>query len=454
MRAVFFILLILCVAPIQATLPVAVEGQALPSLAPMLERTTPAVVNITTRGQTRQRFELPLVDDPLFRRFFDIPNFERVQQTSSLGSGVIIDAAQGYILTNNHVISNAYEINVTLADGRELAAEIIGRDPDTDVAVIKIPPHELTAIPLSDSANIRVGDFVVAIGNPFGLGQTVTSGIVSALGRSGLGIESYEDFIQTDASINLGNSGGALVNLRGELVGINTAIFGAGNGNAGSIGIGFAIPINMAYDIMQQLIKHGEVKRGRLGAHGQNLTAQLAQAFNIDLNYGVILTQIESQSPADKAGLRVGDVVVSANGRKIRSTADMHNLVGLLRIGQTIELKLYRQGIEKILVAEIQPIDIAIIDGARFNARLAGAQIGEIRESKLQQGMVEYLQIREIVPASNAWEAGLRKGDILYSINKQLIRNFDEAFDVIADNSRGMILNIRRDGREHYLLIK
>ncbi|MCP4234115.1 MAG: trypsin-like serine protease, partial [Aestuariibacter sp.] len=207
MRAVFFILLILCVAPIQATLPVAVEGQALPSLAPMLERTTPAVVNIATRGQTRQRFELPLADDPLFRRFFDIPSFERVQQTSSLGSGVIIDAAQGYILTNNHVISDAYEINVTLADGRELAAEIIGRDPDTDVAVIKIPPQELTAIPLSDSASIRVGDFVVAIGNPFGLGQTVTSGIVSALGRSGLGIESYEDFIQTDASINLGNSG-------------------------------------------------------------------------------------------------------------------------------------------------------------------------------------------------------------------------------------------------------
>ncbi len=454
MRALFCLLLIVWVAPIQAALPLAVDGQTLPSLAPMLARTTPAVVNIATRGQTRQRFEMPLADDPFFRRFFDIPSFERVQETSSLGSGVIIDAVQGYILTNNHVISDAYEINVTLTDGRELGAEIIGRDPDTDVAVIKIPAQELTAIPLTDSSKVRVGDFVVAIGNPFGLGQTVTSGIVSALGRSGLGIESYEDFIQTDASINLGNSGGALVNLRGELVGINTAIFGAGNGNAGSIGIGFAIPINMAYDIMQQLIKHGEVKRGRLGAQGQNLTPQLAQAFNIELTYGVILTQIESQSPADKAGLEVGDVVVSANGRKIRSTADMHNLVGLLRIGQTIELKLFREGKEKILVAEIQPIDIATIDGAKFNARLAGAKIGEIRESNLQQGMIEYLQVREITPGSNAWEAGIRKGDILYSINKQLIRNFDDAFEVIASNSQGMILNILRGGRELYLLIK
>ncbi len=312
----------------------------------------------------------------------------------------------------------------------------------------------MTAIPITDSSKIRVGDFVVAIGNPFGLGQTVTSGIVSALGRSGLGIESYEDFIQTDASINLGNSGGALVNLHGELVGINTAIFGAGNGNAGSIGIGFAIPINMAYDIMQQLIKHGEVKRGRLGAQGQDLTAQLAQAFDIDLSSGVILTHIESQSPADKAGLKVGDVVVSANGRKIRSTADMYNLVGLLRIGQTIEIELYRDGKEKKLVAEIQPIDIATIDGGEFNATLAGAKIGEIRESSLQQGMIEYLQVRDVTPGSNAWEAGIRKGDILYSINKQLIHNFDEAFDVIASNSRGMILNIHRGGRELYLLIK
>ena len=316
MRVFVFVLLTLGCLSTQAALPLAVDGEALPSLAPMLERTTPAVVNIATRGQSKRRLELPLPNDPLFRHFFDIPGIERIQETSSLGSGVIIDAEQGYILTNNHVISDAYEVTVTLTDGRELFAEIIGRDPDTDVAVIKIPAQDLTAVTITDSSKIRVGDFVVAIGNPFGLGQTVTSGIVSALGRSGLGIESYEDFIQTDASINLGNSGGALVNLRGELVGINTAIFGSGNGNPGSIGIGFAIPINMAYGIMQQLIKHGEVKRGRFGARGQDLTAQLAQAFNISLSNGFIITQIESDSPAAKAGLQVGDVIVAANGRK------------------------------------------------------------------------------------------------------------------------------------------
>ena len=454
MRVLAFIVLMFVGVSSRAAFPAAVNGEPLPSLAPMLESTTPAVVNIATRGQTRRRLELPLSNDPLFRHFFDIPSIERMQETSSLGSGVIIDASQGYILTNNHVISDAIEITVTLTDGRELNAEIIGRDPDTDVAVIKIPAQNLTAVPVSDSSKIRVGDFVVAIGNPFGLGQTVTSGIVSALGRSGLGIESYEDFIQTDASINLGNSGGALVNLRGELVGINTAIFGSGNGNSGSIGIGFAIPINMAYDIMQQLIEYGEVKRGRFGAQGQDLTPQLAQAFNVSLSKGFIITQIESDSPADKAGLEVGDVIVTANGRKIRSSRDMHNLVGLLRIGQTIDLTLYRQGRELKLVAEIQPIEIATIDGGDINAKLSGAIIGEIRESKLQQGLIEYLQVREVLPGSSAWQAGIRAGDILHSINKQLIRNFDEIFDTVAKNQNGMILNIRRGGRELYLLIK
>ncbi len=284
------------VAPGFAALPAAVDGQQLPSLAPMLERTTPAVVNIATRGKARRKVELPLPRDPLFRRFFDVPNIERIQETASLGSGVVVDADNGLILTNHHVIKDAYEIKVTLTDGRELNAEVVGRDPDTDVAVLQVDDDNLTQIPMADSSVLRVGDFVVAIGNPFGLGQTVTSGIVSALGRSGLGIESIEDFIQTDASINLGNSGGALVNLRGELVGINTAIYGAGN--QGSIGIGFAIPINMARDIMQQLIAYGEVRRGRLGAQGQDLTAPLAQAFGIERGSGFIVTQIESGSPA------------------------------------------------------------------------------------------------------------------------------------------------------------
>ena len=305
---------------------------------------------------------------------------------------------------------------------------------------------------MADSSKLRVGDFVVAIGNPFGLGQTVTSGIVSALGRSGLGIESIEDFIQTDASINLGNSGGALVNLRGELIGINTAIYGAGQ--TGNIGIGFAIPINMARDIMTQLIETGKVQRGRLGAQGQDLTAQLALAFGIDRSNGFIVTRIESGSPADKAGLVVADVIVAANGKPIRSARDMHNLVGLQRLGQSIELELFRNGEEIVLQVLIQPIETAKIDGSLIHAKLAGAIIGEIREQRLQRGQVNYLKILEVKKPSNAWDSGFRVGDIIYSINKELTPGFDEAFRIVENSDKGMILSIQRGERELYLIVK
>ncbi len=446
------LLLLLFSVSLSAALPAAVDGEQLPSLAPMLERTTPAVVNIATRGKSRRIVELPLPRDPLFRRFFDVPNIERIQETSSLGSGVIVDAENGLILTNYHVIENAYEIKVTLTDGREMQAEIIGRDPDTDVAVIQVSGDSLVEVPIADSSALRVGDFVVAIGNPFGLGQTVTSGIVSALGRSGLGIESIEDFIQTDASINLGNSGGALVNLRGELVGINTAIYGAGN--QGSIGIGFAIPINMAYDIMRQLIDYGEVKRGRLGAQGQDLTAQLAQAFGIEPTNGFIVTQIEAGSPAYRSGLEVGDVIVAANSKPIRSTRDMHNLVGLQRMGQTIELSLYRNGTEIELPVLIQPIEINKMGGGVIHPKLAGATIGEMREQHLQRGRVDYLKVMKVEPGSNAEQSGFRVGDIIFSINKQLARTFDEVFALLESNGNGMIMNVQRGNRELYILLK
>ena len=446
------LLLLLISASLSAALPTEVDGQQLPSLAPMLERTTPAVVNIATRGKARRIVELPLPRDPLFRRFFDVPNIERVQETSSLGSGVIVDAENGLILTNYHVIENAYEIKVTLTDGREMQAEIIGRDPDTDVAVIQVAGDSLVEVPIADSSALRVGDFVVAIGNPFGLGQTVTSGIVSALGRSGLGIESIEDFIQTDASINLGNSGGALVNLRGELVGINTAIYGAGN--QGSIGIGFAIPINMAYDIMRQLIDHGEVKRGRLGAQGQDLTAQLAQAFGIEPSNGFIVTRIEAGSPAYRSGLEVGDVIVAANNKPIRSTRDMHNLVGLQRMGQTIDLLLYRDGAEIELPVLIQPIEINKLGGGVIHPKLAGATIGEMHEQHLQRGRVDYLKVMKVEPGSNAEQSGFRVGDIIFSINKQLARTFDEVFALVEHNGNGMIMNVQRGKRELYILLK
>ena len=446
------LLLLSMSAPSMAALPAAVDGNPLPSLAPMLERTTPAVVNIATRGKTRRRIVSPLQNDPFFRRFFDLPDIERVQETASLGSGVIVDARNGLILTNHHVIENAYEIKVTLNDGREMQADIIGRDPDTDVAVLQVSGEGLVELPLADSSALRVGDFVVAIGNPFGLGQTVTSGIISALGRSGLGIESIEDFIQTDASINLGNSGGALVNLRGELVGINTAIFGGGG--QGNIGIGFAIPINLARDVMTQLVDYGEVRRGRLGAQGQDLTAQLAQAFGIDAGQGFIVTQIEAGSPAYSAGLEVGDIIVAANDKTIRSTRDMHNLVGLQRIGQVIELRLYRDGEEMLLPVRIEPIEIPRMDGGRLHEKLRGATLGEMREQHLQRGNIDYLKLLEVEPGSNADAAGFLSGDVIYSINKQQARSFDEALSIAGNNDRGMILNIQRGKRNLYILLK
>ncbi len=433
-----------------AALPMSVNGQQLPSLAPMLKQTTPAVVNISTRG--RAQVQSPLFDDPLFKYFFDVPGYNGEQETTSLGSGVIVDAEQGFILTNYHVVEGAIEINVTLHDGREFNARILGRDPDTDIAVIQVDAQNLTHIRLGDSARLEVGDFVVAIGNPFGLGQTVTSGIVSALGRSGLGLESYEDFIQTDASINLGNSGGALVNLRGELVGINTAILGGGN-SQGNIGIGFAIPINMASEIMQQLIEFGEVKRGRLGVQIQDMTPELAKAFNIDLDYGAIVTMVERGSPAEMAGLLVGDVIVNANGKIIRSSRDIHNLVGLMRVGQVVELEVMRQGRMGRVSATIRQKEVVTVDGSEFSYRLAGARIGEINETDIRQGEIAYLQVLDVELNSPAWSAGLRNGDVIDSINKRRVINFEQAY-AAAQSNRSLLLNIQRGDSAMYILLK
>jgi Do/DeqQ family serine protease len=437
-----------------AGLPVAVGGQVLPSLAPMLDKATPAVVNIATRGKTKQRRQSSLYNDPFFQRFFNLPGVERTRETQSLGSGVIVDAQNGYILTNNHVIKNAYEITVTLTDGREMQADIIGSDPDTDIAVIQVKADKLTELPIADSSLLRVGDFVVAIGNPFGLGQTVTSGIVSALSRSGLGLESFEDFIQTDASINVGNSGGALVNLRGELIGINTAILNGGGASSGSIGIGFAIPINMAHQIMLQLVEFGQVQRGRLGAQGQDLTLELAQAFGVSLTSGFIVTQIEKGSPADSSGIEIGDIITSANNKIIRSSQDIINLVGLLRMGQSMDVTLYRQGEKKQLKVVIQPIEVAMLEGKYLLQKLAGAKIGQVSESSLKYGLVTYLQVIEIESNSPAWRAGMRENDVLYSINHQLIPTFEQALETIKNHQGDMILNIQRGNRALYLVIK
>jgi serine protease Do/serine protease DegQ len=309
----------------------------------MISRVAPAVVNIATEGRVMVQTN-PLLNDPFFQRFFSLPEQSqqpRERRTESLGSGVIIDADKGYIVTNHHVIDKSDQVTVTLNDGRQFKANIIGSDPEADVAVIQISGQGLTALALANSDTLQVGDFVVAIGNPFGLGQTVTSGIVSALGRSGLGIEGYEDFIQTDASINPGNSGGALVNLRGHLIGINTAILAPTGGN---IGISFAIPVNMVKQLVDQLLQYGRVDRGQLGVTVQDLNPQLARAFGIDTVQGALITQVSPDSAAASAGLRLGDVVTAVNGRQIRDAAGLRNAIGLLRVGDTITLDLLRSG--------------------------------------------------------------------------------------------------------------
>ena len=315
------------------------------SVTPILHAVTPGVVNISTKKL--EVVDSPVLRDPVMRELFDIPEQGLRRETQAAGSGVIVDAAQGYILTNDHVVKGATKIEVTTRDNRRFKAQLVGRDQATDIALLRIKADGLTSIALGDSDTLEVGDFVLAIGNPFGLGQTVTSGIVSALGRSGLGIEGYEDFIQTDAAINPGNSGGALITLDGRLVGINTAILSRTGGN---VGIGFAVPINMTRLVMSQLIANGEVKRGRIGVTLRNRNSASAESAEAD---GAIIEAVEPQSPAARAGLAKGDIVTMANTIRIRSSSQFRNLIGLTPVGSELDLR-FRRGSEafsaKVLV--------------------------------------------------------------------------------------------------------
>ena len=437
------------IGPAAAALPASIDGQPLPTLAPMLQRATPAVVNISTVSEEEVRLN-PLLQDPFFRHFFDIPAQPRRRQSQSLGSGVIVDPGKGYVLTNHHVVEHAHEITVTLHDGRHFSARLIGADPESDVAVVQIEGGQLSALPMADSDQLQVGDFVVAIGNPFGLGQTVTSGIVSALGRTGLGIEGYEDFIQTDASINPGNSGGALVNLRGELVGINTAILAPGGGN---VGIGFAIPVNMAREIMQQLIDYGEISRGRLGIAAQDLTPELAEALNIDTTRGTVIAQVEPGSPAERAGLVVGDILVAINGKQITSSADVRNRLGLLRAGSTVELGVLRGGRQRSIRAIIEAPRAARLEGRLLHPRLAGARFSEPQETHAERGPATGVVISEVEPGSAAWRAGLRAGDVILSANRQPARSL-QALRQALENQRQLLLNLQRGSSAMFVLIQ
>jgi Do/DeqQ family serine protease len=321
-----------------------------PSVAPVLKQVTPGVVNIAVKG--REAVDNPLLRDPFFRQFFGVPNRPLMRETQAMGSGVIVDAGNGTVLTNNHVVEHADLIQITLPDKRQFKAKLVGRDPATDIAVLKIPAESLTSVPMGDSDKSEVGDFVLAIGNPFGLGQTVTSGIVSAVGRSGLGIEGLEDFIQTDASINPGNSGGALVDLKGRLIGINTAILAPSGGN---VGLGFAVPINMAKTVMEQLLRYGKVDRGWIGVGGQDITPDLAAGLKTGRRFGAVVSEVEPGAPAAVAGIQPGDIVVSVNGTPINSWQQFINRLGLSRVGQRLELAIERQGEQVSIGVKVAP---------------------------------------------------------------------------------------------------
>jgi len=435
--------------PAHAALPLGTNSEGLPSLAPVIKQVNPAVVNIATRGHVEAR-QNPLFNDPFFRRFFNVPDQAPQREVNSLGSGVIVDAGKGLILTNNHVIENADEISVTLMDGREIDAKVIGSDERTDVAVLQIEADNLSAIKLGNSEKLQVGDFVIAIGNPFGFSHTVTSGIVSALGRSGLNVENYENFIQTDASINPGNSGGALVNLRGELVGINTAIVSRSGGN---IGIGFAIPINMAQKVMAQIIEYGEVQRGVLGVIIQQLTPDLADAMDINVNDAALVTRVIEGSAAEKAGIKVGDVITALNGEAIKSSADLRNRIGLLRVGENIKLTLLRDGDKLTVNATIGTPEEFQASTDSMHPKLAGATITELTESSSLFGKVKGVLVADVDPRSPAARAGLRPDDIITSVNRKPVTSVEE-FRAAVKGKDTLVLNVRRGNGALFLVIR
>jgi serine protease Do/serine protease DegQ len=415
-----------------AQIPAQPGETPVPSLAPMLKNATPAVVNVATRGTMVQE-QNPLLNDPFFRRFFEMPNTPRQREVQSAGSGVIVDAKNGYIVTNAHVIENATEITVQLLDNRSLTAKVVGRDTGSDIAVLQVQAGNLTEIPIADSDLLEVGDFVVAIGNPFGLGHTVTSGIISALGRSGINPEGYEDFVQTDASINPGNSGGALVNLGGKLVGINSAILSRTGGN---IGIGFAIPSNMMRNVMQQLIKYGEVRRGVLGVNIQTLTPDIAESLGLKNTQGALVSQVVDGSAAEKAGIKAGDVITSVNGKAVKDAAGLRNSIGLLRIGEKVDIALLRDGKPRRVTATISERDAAEAAAtAGMHEGLEGADLVDA-----QGGGV---LVRSVANGSPAAQRGLRANDVILAVGRNKVANLAE-FQNATQGAQAFVVQLRR----------
>jgi len=428
-----------------ATLPPVVDGQPLPSLAPMLERVTPAVVNINSK--TRVKVRNPLMEDPFFRQFFGMPNAPRERIEQSLGSGVIIDADKGFVLTNNHVVEGADDISVTLHDGRTLAAKLVGTDPDTDVAVIKIPAENLTALVLADSAKLRMGDFVVAVGDPFGIGQSASSGMVSGLGRTGLGGRGFQNFIQTDAPINPGNSGGALVNLRGELVGINSMIISPSGASAG---IGFAIPSNLAADVMHQLIATGTVRHGTLGLQLQTLTPDIARMLGMAPGQGAVVTDVGSGSTAEAAGLKPGDVITAVDGRTVATDNDLYNAEGIAAVGSTLQLKVLREGKALTLNAKLVAEELTSVDGATLDAHLAGMKLSDTGSRTRRQGIAG-VNIDSVAAGSVAANAGLKAGDLIVGFNQVEVGGLKDLRQLLTRRPRQVLLSVVRGRNEFFV---
>jgi serine protease Do/serine protease DegQ len=448
-RSLLLAVLALPAAVAANTLPAVVGGQPLPSLAPMLAQVTPGVVNISVTARAEDN---PLMRDPFFRRFFE--QQERPQrQERAAGSGVIVDAARGLVVTNHHVVKDAREILVTLKDRRQATAQLVGSDPGTDIALLRIPAERLVALKIGDSDAMNVGDFVVAIGNPFGIGQTVTSGIVSAVGRSsGLGGLGYEEFIQTDASINPGNSGGALVNLRGELIGINTAIIGPTGGN---VGIGFAVPSNMARAVVEQLMKYGEVRRGRIGVTTQDLTPELARRLEMRVTEGALVERVEPKSPAEQAGLQARDVVLAVDGRPVRTSGELRNRVGLTPVGEEIELRVLRGGQERDLRLRIGDATQAMAEiPGEAVPQLAGARVANLAPGMPGYGRVEAVFVTAVEAGSAAFRNGLRRGDVIVAVGRARVRNVDELITALRNTEAPIRLALVRGDTQLGLIIR
>ena len=430
------------------SLPPQVGDQALPSLAPIIEEVAPAVVNISVSGTVTANS--PLSRDPFFGQFFPAPGPRQVQ---SAGSGVIVDAENGYILTNFHVIEDADDITVALEDNRALDATVVGTDADSDIAVLRVEAEDLEEMPLGDSEQLRVGDFVLAIGNPFRLRHTVTSGIVSGLGRTGINPEGYEDFIQTDASINPGNSGGALINLRGELVGVNTAIF---SGSGGNIGIGFAIPVNMARSVMDQIISFGAVRRGLLGVNIGTVTPDIAETYDLEDTSGAFVTEVSSGSAAEAAGLAIGDVIVSVDGEAMDGPGALRNTIGLLRPGDTVTVGYIRDGELNDTTATLGERPTAGLAQrlSEIDPEFEGAEFATNNEARDDFNGTEGVLVTTVEPGSSAYENGLRSGDVITHVSRQRVRTLEEAREIIGGARSAVILQVARGNRGVLILMR